>query len=497
MKILNASQIKEWDNFTIEHMPISSIELMNVAVGKCLHWITDKFSPDFKFIIICGKGNNGGDGLGIARELLALNYKVDVYVVNDFKNNSDDFNAQLKTIKNYIEVNSIKDLEIKGDEVLIDAILGSGLTRNTSGLIKDIISYLNKLDCFVVSIDVPSGFYAFDNTENEEVGIVKANITLTFQQLKFSFLFANATPYIGDVYVLDIGLLPEFLNLVNSNFYFITALAIKKLWKPLPKFSHKGSTGKVLMIAGSENMLGAAVLASKATLNAGAGLVVLHSIKQIKHSITIAVPEVITSLVNANVVSELPELVNYKSIAVGPGLTVTEETSQMLKKLIQYSPIPLVIDADALNILSENKTWLDFLPKRSVLTPHPKEFERLIGEPLEMHEGVINQLKKFSIKYGVTVVLKGAFTKICLPSGEVYVNTSGNPGMASAGMGDVLTGIITGLIAQGYAPEIAAILAVYWHGFSADNLLKLTAMESITASKVIDHLGHSLKILQT
>jgi len=254
MKILNSAQIKEWDQYTIENTPVSSENLINIAAEKCVKWLINHFNVNYKFAIICGKGNNGGDGLVIARELLALNYQVDIYIINAFDNSSDDFNCQFSNILDCKLVDSIHDIDLLGDEVLIDAILGSGLTRNTDGIIKDVLNYINKLDCFVISIDIPSGFFAFDNTNVDENGIIKANVTLTFQQLKFSFLFADATPFIGDVYVFDIGLLPGFLDEVISNFYFVNQLGIKKKEKTFLQ------TGKIIPLTNINNKIDKSII---------------------------------------------------------------------------------------------------------------------------------------------------------------------------------------------------------------------------------------------
>ena len=495
MKILNSSQIRQSDAYTIEHEPISSIDLMERAAGKCFEWIKNKIEKTSKIKVICGLGNNGGDGLVIARLLLKAGYDTDVIILRHTDKSSEDFKIneeRLKKLKkkNIVEVKEISEFPLlKDDDVIIDAIFGSGLTKPIEGMVSEVVEKINKCRGYVLSIDLPSGLFSEDNSLNNYKAIINADMTLTFQVPKLSFLLPENYKYIGEWTLIDIGLDRAFIESLDSQYYFVEENDIRQMLKPRSKFSHKGNFGHALLISGSYGKIGASILAARACLRSGVGLITAHIPKVGYEIIQKAVPEAMVSLDESEeFISSLPDTTKYNSIAIGPGIDIKEETQKLLKLLIQNSSIPLIIDADALNILSENKTWLLFLPKGCILTPHPKEFERLAGKP----ENDIHRLqlqKEFSVKFGVYIIYKGAYSTISTPDGKYFFNSTGNPGMSTGGSGDVLTGILLGLKACGYSSLETCILGTYLHGLAGDNAKEKIGEESLIASDIIDSLS--------
>lgn len=491
MKILTAEQIKQADLFTIENEPIKSIDLMGRAAISCFDWIKNKFTPKKVFAVFCGVGNNGGDGLVLARLLAEANYQVKVFVVEFSKNYSQDFKENLSRLnKNKVEITFLTEdnsrFILQPNIIVIDAIFGSGLNKPIQGFVVSIIHQINRNK--IIAVDVPSGLFCEDNSENNYNNVVKAQFTLTFQQPKLSMMFPQNNVYCGELVVLPIGIHPRFLDEVESNYFFTTKHDVKRLVLPRLKNSHKGTFGHALLISGSYGKMGATVLCSKACLRTGVGLLTAHIPQCGLSVLQTAVPEAMcTTSDDATHITNLPEIEKFDAIGIGPGLGTDIQTQNILKLLIQNIKNPFVIDADALNILAENKTWLAFLPSLCILTPHPKEFERLVGKWINDEERLKLQTE-FSIKNNLVVVLKGSNTSIALPNGKVYFNSSGNPGMATAGSGDVLTGIITSLLAQGYSSENAAVLGVYLHGVAGDIVAENLGQESLIASDIIEAL---------
>jgi len=502
MKILTSEEIRKADAYTIEHEPIRSIDLMERASKECVKWLAAKFDKQHSFAIFCGQGNNGGDGLAIARLLAAKKFKVEVFVIRYSDKCSDDFlvnEKRLKKIKK-VKIHNVGDvsgfpstLNPQASTIVIDAIFGSGLNKPVEGLASEVINYINKSGCQIIAIDIPSGLFSDKTSHNKDAVIVRANHTLTFQSPKLAFMFPENGNCVGDFSVLNIGLDEEFIASLPSKNYFVTEEYARFIHKPRSKFSHKGTFGHALIVAGSYGKMGACVLSSKACLTSGAGLVTVHIPKCGYDILQTANPEVMVETDSSEaIVSDNIKLDKYSVIGIGPGIGTEQETQNALKVLIQNSSAPMVIDADALNILAENKTWIAFLPKNSVLTPHPGEFKRLVSDADNDFERLQLQ-KEFSIKHNVYVILKGAHTCIACPDGEVYFNSTGNPGMATAGCGDALTGIITGLLAQRYDSKQAAILGVYLHGLAGDFAAKELSEESLIARNIIEFLGQAFR----
>lgn len=502
MKIFSTEQIRKADAYTIENEPVSSIDLMERAANQLYQWIIKKVDNTHPFKIFVGLGNNGGDGLVLARLLLKKDYLVDVYVIRYSDSSSNDFQVNYKRLADIdkstlIEIKTKKDFpNIEPDDIVVDAIFGSGLTRPVTGFIADAIHFINQSNAVKIAIDIPSGLFADDYSDAKKGAIINADYTLSFQFPKLAFLQPDNDQFLGQWKILDIGLMAEYINNTSTTNFFMKNRDIIPMLKSRNKFSHKGTFGHALLIAGGYGKIGAAVLASKSCLRSGVGLLHTHIPKVAMQIMQTATPETMLSIDRyENYFSEIPDLKPFAAIGIGPGLGMEQQSQMALKLLIQEFQCPIVFDADALNILAENKTWLSFIPKGSILTPHPKEFERLVGKWSNDFQK-LQYLKDFSYKYGVYTVLKGAHTVTCFPDGKFYFNSSGNPGMATAGSGDVLTGIITGLLAQRYSPGIAAVVGVYIHGLAGDMVAKKLGQEAMIAGDIIDGIGKAFKKLK-
>ena len=502
MKILPIEDVRNADAYTIANEPIASIDLMERAATQIFKWIKRRVSKKSKVHVFAGLGNNGGDGLVTARLLANKGYQTEVNIIRYSDKTSEDFQVNFKRLNecSEISINEIKEKkdlpEINPDDLLIDAIFGSGLARPVKGFIADVITHLNSSPAHTIAIDVPSGLFS-DSTSKDSGGvIVQADYTLSFQFPKLAFLLPENDAYVGDWYLLDIGLHHDFINKVKTRDFFMEKRDITPHIKKRNRYAHKGTFGHALLIAGGYGKMGAAILASRACLRSGVGLLHTHIPKAGYEIMQTATPETMLSIDRYdNHFSEVPDLGLFTAVGIGPGLGMEQQSQMALKLLIQEYPNPIVFDADALNILSENKTWLDFLPAGSILTPHPKEFERLAGKWRNDFERLEMQ-RDFAKKHNVYVVLKGAHTSTCFPDGNCFFNSTGNPGMATAGSGDVLTGIITGLLAQGYTAGIAAVLAVYLHGLAGDIAAKKYGMEAMLAGDIIEQTGKAFKTLK-
>lgn len=499
MKILNVEQIRLADAFTIEHEPVLSIDLMERAANKLFEWMRKRLQPHSKVLIFAGTGNNGGDGLALARLLLENGFSVNTALIRHSEKLSTDCETNYNRLKD-IAGSQLTDVfmeadlpEVTEETIIVDALFGSGLNRAVSGLTKTTIDLMNSGHNILISIDIPSGLYADKAIDPKRDTVVEADYTLSFQFPKLSFLWPENDRFVGRWEIMDIGLDARFIGEVRTPFSIFEKHTISSFLHKRSKFSHKGTYGHALIIAGSAAKTGAAILAAKACLKTGAGLLHVHLPESAQIPMQTAFPEAMISQdANLTHFSKLPDIKPFNVIAAGSGMGTAEETVKALKLLIQQVTFPLVLDADALNILSENKTWLAFLPKNSILTPHPGEFERLVGSWSNSFERLDLQ-RQLSLKFGVIVVLKGAHTCISFPDGQCVFNVTGNPGMATAGSGDVLTGMITGLLAQRYSPAQAAMMGVYLHGLAGDIAAGKLGMESVIASDILQCIPEAFK----
>lgn len=495
MKLFRSDQIRNIDQYTIENEPVSSVELMERAAQQLFFWINERYEKSSRFVVFAGTGNNGGDGLVLARLLANNGYKADVQFINVSDKISSDCGLNLDRLENVtnVTISHLKDksqFPVTGaDDVVIDAIFGSGLTRPVTGLQADVIQMINKADSLVISIDLPSGLFGEDNSNNSNTNIINADYTLSFQFPKLSFMFTENARFAGEWIVLPIGLSEDAIKNTESPYNYLINSDILPLLKERSRFDHKGTFGHGLLIAGSEGKMGAAVLGAKAALRSGIGLITCHipSGGNLIMQSTVSEAMVMKDK-SEKYISEIGSAEIFSAVGIGPGIGTDSETQLALKSFLAECNKPLVLDADALNILSLDKKLLELLPPQTILTPHPKEFERLFGKTSDSYERLRKQIA-FSEKYKCIIVCKGANTTISTPSGDVYFNSTGNPGMATGGSGDVLTGIILSLLAQGYTPVNATITGVYLHGLAGDIAAGESCYESIIASDIINCIG--------
>ncbi|MFC2107631.1 NAD(P)H-hydrate dehydratase [Bacteroidota bacterium] len=501
MKVLPLEKVREADKYTIENEPVDSIELMERAARAAFKWIYKKLKRGDRVKIFAGLGNNGGDGLVIARQLARQNIPVDVYVIRYSDKTTDDFKINYDRIKKMPEVRLVEIKEIsqmpdlKETDIVLDAIFGSGLSKPVTGFIAEVIHAINASKSIVIAIDTPSGLYVDTSSIGHKDNIIKADYTLSFQFPKFAFFSSENEEFVGEWEVIPIGLHPDFIRDVKITNYYVDEDEIRRVLHQRSKFSHKGSFGHALLISGSKGKMGAATMASKAALRSGLGLLTTHVPKCGVNILQTSAMEAMASIdENDAVFSAHPDLDMYNAIGIGPGLGTDEITQKAFKILIQNAGMPMVIDADAINILAENKTWISFLPPNSIITPHPKEFERIAGKASNGFDRMELQ-REFSLKNLVYVVLKGAYTSTSCPDGTCYFNSTGNPGMATAGSGDVLTGIILGLLAQAYTPFEAAITGVFLHGLAGDHAANRLSQPAMIAGDIIDYIPNAYKVL--
>ncbi|HPG73048.1 MAG TPA: NAD(P)H-hydrate dehydratase [Bacteroidales bacterium] len=500
MKVFTALQVRNIDNETIVNEPVSSIDLMERAASCLCSRLLQLYTTTRPFIVFCGRGNNGGDGLVLARLLLQHNYDCCVYICAGENQLSPDAAINFNRLKDaypqsiHLIANIGKSIEIPGNAVVIDALFGSGLTRPVQDIEAHIIDIVNSSLAEVVSVDIPSGLFAEDNSGN--VGaIVKAKRTFTFEAPFLSFFFDENYQYTGNWEIMNIKLLEEAKQNTDTPYNWVQKCEVKALYKQRIRVAHKGNYGHALLIAGSKGKTGAAVLAARACLRTGCGLLTVRVPGSSYDILQISCPEAMTTCdTNSDMVSSHGDISKYEAIGIGPGLGTHTHTAAMIFDLLQQSRKPMVLDADALNILAANRDLLANLPPNTILTPHPGEFKRLFGETNNSYEALQMQIEA-SKKYNIIIVRKGAFTACSLPDGSCYFNSTGNQGMATAGAGDVLTGMILSLLAQNYEPGHAAILGMWLHGKAGDIACEKQSYESLIAGDIVDSIGKAYNVL--
>lgn len=496
MKVFTSSQIREIDAYTIKHEPIHSIDLMERAAVSLMRYIASEFSSDQQFHIFAGPGNNGGDAIALARLLTSIGYNVSLYILSS-QNNSGDNECNLKLIleqkiANPILSSSSADFpKISKNSIVIDGLFGTGLTRPLEGLSAELVEHINSQSAIVVSIDIPSGLFGEENPSSNLNPVIRASKTLSLQFPKLSFFFPENYGYVGEWKVVDIGLHPRAIAETSTPYYYVNKHELRQVLIKRQKFDHKGIYGHSLIIAGSFGMMGAAGLCAESSIRAGSGLVTVH-IPRIGYSIIQStVPEAIVDVDdNDFYFTGVADISKYTAICFGPGVGQESKTINGFRNLLIKAINPLVIDADGLNILASNADLLKILPKNSIITPHIGEFNRLFGKV----NGGFERLKlalEMAAKYEIVIVIKGAHSHVVCPNGEVYFNSTGNPGMATGGSGDVLAGIITSLVAQGYTSVDAAKIAVYVHGLAGDLASQNFGKISIKSSDIISFVGQA------
>lgn len=503
MKIFTGAQIHELDTYTIEHEPIRSIDLMERAAKALTKAISEEWTNQTPIVVFAGPGNNGGDALAVARMLAEQDYKIAVYLFNIHNQLSADCAINKQRIIDSRRIKSFNEITVNFDPpsldagtLVIDGLFGSGLNKPLAGGFASLVKYINHSPAKVVSIDMPSGLMCEENTHNIRANIVNADLTLTLQQKKLAMLFADNQQFVGDVRVLDIRLSHEYIAQTDSLYTQIEEKDIRPRMIHRSDFVHKGNMGNALLVAGSYGMAGAAVLAARACLRSGAGKVTVNIPKRNYDVMQISVPEAVLQIDREDTYfSEPTDTDDFDALGIGPGIGMNENTAIALIAQLRRTQCPIVADADALNILANHRAWMQQLPKGIILTPHPKEFDRMAGNISNDCYERLTKAREMAERLGVYIMLKGHNTALCLPDGHVYFNSTGNAGMATAGSGDVLTGIITALLARGYNTKDAALVGMYLHGLAGDLAMKSTGKESLIASDIIDYLPQAFKRL--
>lgn len=500
MIILNADQIKAWDAYTIAG-GIRSLDLMERAATA----VVDKIDllmgeEDQEVLIICGNGNNGADGLAIARLLVELDYIVDVFVRTE-GDHSPEWKANYERLLNldpeHLDIHTTWDpeaIELSPSGTIIDAMFGTGLSKPLSGIWLEIANWINEQSNLTVAVDMPSGMYV-DRAPDGEV--VYADLVLTFQCQRLAFMMPESEPYFGEVIVCNIGLTDTFLlehdvrNFELTDYYLLPFLIERG------RFSHKGDYGHAFLIAGSVGKAGAAILSAGAAMRSGLGLLTVHVPQMLYPILQSSVPEAMAAIdthTSYFTGCQLPDKI--AAIGIGPGIGKDPETAAAFSRVLDdYKTIPMVLDADALNIIAMNPELLDRLAPGTIITPHPGEFDRLFGEQ-EDHYARFKTASREAQQRKINIVVKGGVTIVCQSNGVNFFNTRGNPGMATAGSGDVLTGIILGLLGQGYSPDYAALLGVYLHATAGDIAAEDEGYEALIAGDIVEYIGDAYEELR-
>lgn len=499
MKIFTTQQISYIDKYTIENEPIKSIDLMERASLMLSKYVIKHFNKHKHFAIICGFGNNGGDGLALARILAQKGYAIRVFIyLPDEKQSNDNLINYKRCLEGGIICTKIEhghELDIKPNEIIIDALFGSGLNRPLEGKVISIIQKINQLNNSVISIDIPSGLMGEDNRENKPENIVNATITLTLEFPKLSFFFPENERYVGKFEIIPINLHKEIKKTLSTPYYLLENSFVSKILKKRSKFSEKRMFGHGLLYAGNIGKMGAAVLASKAAMRSGAGLVSVLILKELSSILHTAVPEVLIKEVPLSIDFSHDEYKYFNAIAIGPAIGTDNNSLNLIKSIIKQTKAPMILDADAITMIAQNKNLLYQLPINTIITPHLREFDRLFGEHSN-HFSRFLTARKMAKELNIIIILKGAYSQIHFPNGDTYFNSTGNPGMATGGSGDVLTGIILGLLAQNYTPFEASIIGTYIHGLAGDFAMDTQSYESLIASDIIEHLGKAFQTLR-
>lgn len=496
MKIFSAAQLKDWDSFTIRALGISSLALIENAATACAQNLMQQFSTKTPFVMLCGMGNNGADGLAIAHILLENNYPVKVWQLQHRESATPENKILLNKI---LRINaSLVDYfgqdfcipKLPENAVMVDAILGTGVNKVVDGWMADFFNEMNGLPNFKIAIDLPSGMLADSFPNNNNLSIINANETLCLQLFKRSMLHPETAMFCGKIQVLDIGLSSGYIQKENSQYQTIEATMLQALVKKKTDFSYKNQHGHVVIVGGSKGKTGAAILATNAALRSGVGLVTSVVPQECYLPIQFQAPEAMCSTSGIEVINHITPLVQASAFGIGVGMGTLIETVNAFTEFIKQCAVPCVLDADALNILALNPKLMTFIPPNSVLTPHVGECNRLFGKKENSFEQV-EDLREQAIKYKVCIVLKGHHTIIVTPDGACFYNLTGNAGMAKGGSGDVLTGLLSGLLAQGYKAENAAQLAVYLHGLSGDIAASTLGQQAMNAKDLISNLGNA------
>lgn len=503
MKIFTSAQIQELDKYTIDHEPVKSIDLMERAAKALTTAIMQEWTERTPVVVFAGPGNNGGDALAVARMLAAEKFSVSVYLFNIHNKLSENCEINKQRLidgkkARFTEINlNFDPPALKAGTLVVDGLFGTGLDKPLMGGFASLVKYINQSSARVVSLDMPSGLMCEDNSYNIRTNIIHADLTLTLQQKKLAMLMPDMQAFLGQVKVLDIRLSPDYIRNTEAPYRILEEAELRPRMRLRDDFAHKGTMGHALIIAGSYGMAGASVLATKACLRAGAGKVTVHTPKRNYNIMQISVPEAVLQMDHEETYfSESVESDEFDSLGIGPGLGHNESSAIALIGQIKRTSCPIVVDADALNILGNHQAWIQQLPQGIILTPHPEEFDRLAGTASNSSYERLMRARELAEHLSGYILLKGHYTALCLPDGHIVFNPTGNSGMATAGSGDVLTGILTGLLARGYKQTDACMLGMYLHGLAGDLAVRETGKECLLASDIIRFMPQAFQRLE-
>ena len=504
MKIYTASEIKSIEAEVMTQYGIASIDLMEKAalvLFEEIKTIADISSP---IKVFAGSHNNGGDALAVSRMLSQAGYDVEIFLLNTNNRLSPECQINrdrlVETCPNAIlhEIQQKLDLpNLTSNDVVIDGMFGIGLTSPVTSSYALLIKFINNSHATVISLDIPSGMFCEDNTETSKHQIIHADYTLSIHAIKPAFLLPDCQQYIGKCKILDIGLpTSPSVSLPSPTYTLNEEEDMAALLKPRDSFGNKGTFGHGLLIAGSYGMAGAAIISASAAMKSGLGKLTIHTPAANNSILQTSVPQAVIHNDKDNYsFTSFEDTEEYNALAIGPGLGKNRETSIAFFEQITHTTLPLVIDADGLNILAEHKGRLQQLPKESILTPHPKEFTRLFGV-CDSDFSMLNKAREEAVNLQVYIILKNHYTAICSPDGQISFNTNGNSGMATAGTGDALTGIILSLLAQGYTPGNACKLGVFLHGLAGDIAAEKLSEEGMTVMDLVENIPYAIKKLK-
>ncbi|WP_343560111.1 NAD(P)H-hydrate dehydratase [Sphingobacterium sp.] len=491
MKILSAAQMSWVDKQTMHDAGISSLDLMERAGNAVFEAIKQKY-PSLEqqsFCIFCGKGNNGGDGLVLARLLDQQQAEVSVYLIDAPDYSADNLANQNRLPAHLIQkISTETQVHIPGGAIVLDCLFGYGLKYPLNEDWRNLIAAINHCGGPLYAIDMPSGLLS-DETTAKDSPVVEAELVFTFQSPKLGLLMPENRFRVKAFHVLDIGLSSTAFDQVDTPFHYVDSALIRSFYRKRNKFDHKGTFGHSLIVGGSRGKMGAVQLALKAVLRSGCGLASAYIPSCGYTSIQTAVPEAIVMTdADGDLITQFPDVHSSQSIGIGIGMGTAQATIDAFKVFISEGlHTPLVLDADALNILAQQPELWQFIPKKSILTPHPKELSRILGTWQNDFEKM-DKVKAFAAEYQLYVLIKGANSAMVTPEGVIYFNSTGNVGMATGGSGDILTGILTALIGQGYSSQEALIMGVYIHGRAADIAVNSIGVYSLLPSDIINYL---------
>lgn len=500
MKIFSNEEIQYIESYTIENEGVSSMELINRVARGVVSEIRNRWNSDTPTVIFAGPGNNGADALAVGVKLIENGFDPEIYLFNiGGRNLSEDcrlIRDRMKEIPelNFTEVTQNFSMpQLTPQHLVIDGLFGSGLTSPLEGGFRMLVQRINESGASVVSIDIPSGLMADNNEGQIFRDIIHADLTLAIQTPKHSFFCPDTAELVGEWKALNIGLSKAAMKNVSPDNYLVEEIDARRHLQKRNPFCSKADFGSIAIVAGCYGMMGAALLATQGALRSGVGKITAISPRCGFNIIQQGAPEAMFQADHHDIIITNVVLKNeYTAVAIGPGLGTHEMTVDAVERFIASAKRPVVVDADALNCIAKRPSILYNLPLLSILTPHAGEFDRLFGAQ-KSHESRIAKAREVAQTYNIFIVLKGRFTSIIRPDGKVFINSSGSPAMATAGSGDVLTGILAGMLGQGYRPEIAAMLGVYIHGLAGEIAEKQNGIYGATAGDIARNVGLAIQ----